>query len=252
MGCQDHHRRLQTGVHRPSGSVDDHQSHSTARCQEETGRPFEGGGRAPGKGCSISVASGAHPAGVLHHLPGTKEDRRLATYNKPLSAELVHQTKEVQNGNSGMHPQVNIKRSWVTSIDLKDAYLHIPIHPSHPRWLQFSLMGQAYAFRCLPFGLSTAPWVFTRVVLAVVAYLRHLEVHIFMYLDDWLVLSPSESMAKEHTQLVLQTTEHLGSIINRAKSHLTPTKRPSFLGATLDLVHGVVTPSQKRVDKLIS
>ena len=46
---------------------------------------------------------------------------------------------------------------WATSIDLKDAYLHVPIHSSNHRWLRFMVQGQAYAFRCLPFGLSTAP-----------------------------------------------------------------------------------------------
>ncbi len=88
--------------------------------------------------------------------------------------------------------------------------------------------------------------------MAVAAYLRRLGVHIFMYLDDWLVLSPSEEVAREHTQLVLQTAEYLGFIVNRAKSHLTPTQRPSYLGAELDLVRGIVTPSAERVDKLIS
>jgi hypothetical protein len=61
---------------------------------------------------------------------------------------------------------------WAVTIDLKDAYLHIPIHISHHRWLRFMIAGQAYAFGCLPFGLSTAPRVFTRVVKALGALLR--------------------------------------------------------------------------------
>ena len=49
-----------------------------------------------------------------------------------------------------------IRGRWATSIDLKDAYLHIPINQDHQRWLRFHIKDQAYAFRCLPFGLSTA------------------------------------------------------------------------------------------------
>ena len=46
---------------------------------------------------------------------------------------------------------------WATSIDLKDAYLHVPIHIGHREFLQFIYRGTTYQFGCLPFGLSTAP-----------------------------------------------------------------------------------------------
>ena len=45
-------------------------------------------------------------------------------------------------------------------IDLKDAYLHFPIHPSHLRFLAFRYKEVDYCFRALPFGLSMAPRVF--------------------------------------------------------------------------------------------
>ena len=50
---------------------------------------------------------------------------------------------------------------WAVSIDLKDAYLHVPIHPSSRKLLRFVVNGNIYQFRVLPFGLSTAPRVFT-------------------------------------------------------------------------------------------
>jgi hypothetical protein len=141
--------------------------------------------------------------------------------------------------------------SFATSIDLKDAYLHIPIHPSHHRWLRFSINGQCYAFRCLPFGLSTAPRVFTRVVMAVAAYLRRRGIQIFMYLDDWLVLAKTEAEAREKTQVVIQVAQDLGFVINQKKSHLVPTQTPLYLGAVLDLRNGIVVPSPERVATVI-
>ncbi|KAJ8039589.1 hypothetical protein HOLleu_17357 [Holothuria leucospilota] len=63
-------------------------------------------------------------------------------------------------------------RSWATSIELKDAYLHIPIHQSHHRYLAFRYKGIDYCFRALPFGLSTAPRVFTRVTRVILAFLQ--------------------------------------------------------------------------------
>ena len=140
---------------------------------------------------------------------------------------------------------------WATSLDLKDAYLHVPIYPSDQRWLRFMLQGQAYTFRCLPFGMSTAPRVFTRVVKAVGAVLREQGVQIFMYLDDWLILSKSRQSILQDTQLVIQTVSQLGFVINRDKSSLVLSQSPVFLGAQLDLVQGLVFPSLERVDNIL-
>ena len=49
---------------------------------------------------------------------------------------------------------------WATSIDLRDAYLHVPIFPGHQRFLAFQFLGETHRFTSLPFGLSTAPRVF--------------------------------------------------------------------------------------------
>ena len=46
---------------------------------------------------------------------------------------------------------------WVTSIDFKDAYFHIPIHSQSRKYMRFHIQGQSYQFKALPFGLSTAP-----------------------------------------------------------------------------------------------
>ena len=35
---------------------------------------------------------------------------------------------------------------WATSVDLTDAYLHIPVHPNDRKFLTFELEGKAYAF----------------------------------------------------------------------------------------------------------
>ena len=50
---------------------------------------------------------------------------------------------------------------WVTSIDFKDTYFHIPIQSQSRKYLHFHVQGQSYQFKVLPFGLSTAPMEFT-------------------------------------------------------------------------------------------
>ena len=44
---------------------------------------------------------------------------------------------------------------WVTSIDFKDTYFHIPIQEQSRKYLRFHVQGQTYQFKALPFGLST-------------------------------------------------------------------------------------------------
>lgn len=60
---------------------------------------------------------------------------------------------------------------WATSVPLPDAYtLHIPIHPKFQRFLASHYCGTDL-FSALPFRLTTAPRVYTRVTRSVLAYL---------------------------------------------------------------------------------
>ena len=136
---------------------------------------------------------------------------------------------------------------WATSVDLKDAYLHIPILPEDRRFLSFRLQGRTFCFRTLPFGLSTAPRVFTRVARVFGAYLRRLGIQIFLYLDDWLIVAETREAAARDTTRVVQEARNFGWIINLEKSDLQPSQTPTFLGAVLDFVQARARPTQERI-----
>ena len=137
---------------------------------------------------------------------------------------------------------------WATSLDLKDAYLHVPVHRDHRPWLGFIFEGQAYQFRSLPFGLSTAPRTFTRLTRVLEGFLRRMGISVFMYLDDWLILAPSRVQSLQDTSTVLQRTRALGWVVNPAKSFLTPSQRVTFLGAEIDLAAGRAVPTRARTE----
>ena len=88
---------------------------------------------------------------------------------------------------------------WVTSIDFKDAYFHIPIHPQSRKYLRFHLKGQSYQFKALPFGLSTAPMEFTMVAKEVKLIAQSKGIRIHQYLDNWLVRAKSYQDCLAHT-----------------------------------------------------
>ena len=135
---------------------------------------------------------------------------------------------------------------WATSIDLSDAYLHVPLHPDHRRFVTFAFEGTQYMFRALPFGLSTAPRVFTRITRVMAAYIRRRGIRIFMYLDDWLIVADDPVAAEAHTRWVLDLALRLGWLINPQKSELVPSQKPIFLGAVLDFTVGRIFPTLER------
>ena len=55
-------------------------------------------------------------------------------------------------------------QDWAVSLDLRDAYLHVPIHPVSRRLLGFQYQNRTFQYQVLPFGLRDSPWVFTRLI----------------------------------------------------------------------------------------
>ena len=92
---------------------------------------------------------------------------------------------------------------WVTSIDFKDAYLHIPIASQSRKYLRFHVDGQTYQFKALPFGLSTGPMEFTIVAKEVKLMALQKDIRIHQYLDDWLVRTRSHQTCLHHTQTLV-------------------------------------------------
>ena len=141
----------------------------------------------------------------------------------------------------------SMSETWAVSIDLRDAYFHVPVAPEHTRFLRFAYNGKAYEFLVLPFVLTTAPRVFTRIVRVIEAFLKVQGVDMHQYLDDWLLKNQSKSLVERQRDLTLFWVSKLGFLVNEGKSQLIPTQFPAFLGSTLDLIHMLVFPSERRV-----
>ena len=119
---------------------------------------------------------------------------------------------------------------WMASIDLKDAYFHIPILQDHWKYLRFLFEGRAFQFKVTPFGLSLAPMLFTRVLLVIIAWLRAQGVLVHVYLDDLLIVGATPPHVHQSLRLVLATLTYAGFIVNLKKSDLTPVQDLVYIG----------------------
>ncbi|XP_049322641.1 uncharacterized protein LOC125782478 [Astyanax mexicanus] len=137
---------------------------------------------------------------------------------------------------------------WFTTIDLKDAYFHIPIYPPHRKFLRFAFQGRTYEYMVLPFGLSLSPRVFVKCTEAAIGPLRANGIRLATYLDDWLLAAKSKEEAVTHTEYLMRHLSWLGFQINLAKSVLNPSQSVTFIGLSLDSVAMRARLSPDRVE----
>lgn len=81
----------------------------------------------------------------------------------------------------------------------------------------------------MPYGLSVAPRIFTKIMKEVMAFLRRQGHKSVIYLDDILCIGDSFEECTQNVHETLRLLQCLGFVINHDKSSLTPTKVCTFL-----------------------
>jgi hypothetical protein len=142
---------------------------------------------------------------------------------------------------------------WMVTLDLRAGYHHVDMALTALPYLAFSWRGTTYTFLCLPFGLATAPWAFTKITRRLVSYFRGLGVPGLGYIDDFLFAAPSCDRATYLVHsLILPTFQAAGLQLSEEKCQLIPATSRCFLGVVVDTARGsFLIPSDKR-DKLLT
>jgi hypothetical protein len=123
---------------------------------------------------------------------------------------------------------------FFVKIDLKDAYLTVPVHPEDRKFFRILWGGVLYQFRCLAFGLSSAPWIFTKILKPIVNFLRRQGLRLIIYLDDILILNSNAEGAGRDYLFAVSILEKCGFLINLEKSVGTPEQVIEYLGLIID------------------
>ena len=143
------------------------------------------------------------------------------------------------------------KDMFMTSIDLKDAYYSVPIWESHRKYLSFQWEGSYFQFQVLPFGLTSAPRVFTKILKPVFAKMRQEGFIVLGYIDDSLIMADSYEQCVKGTERLTQLLTQLGFSLNYQKSVLVPEKQIKFLGYNINSKDMTVFPTLKKREKAL-
>ena len=128
---------------------------------------------------------------------------------------------------------------YLFKFDIRKGYHHVDIFPDHQLFLGFSWdiggIDLYFVFTVLPFGLSTAPAVFTKVLRPLVSHWHQNGIKIAVYLDDGFGLGHSLEEVNVQSNKVRDTLELSGFLANKEKSVWKPSRCLTWLGVTLDL-----------------
>ena len=94
------------------------------------------------------------------------------------------------------------------SVDLKDAYYSVPVHPSE-KYLRFVFGILLYQYICLPNGLASAFCVFTKLLKQIFSYLSAKGYISLYYLDDTLLIGHDIPSFKSNIEVTSDTLEKL-------------------------------------------
>ena len=125
------------------------------------------------------------------------------------------------------------KGCFMATLDLKDAYYLIAVHNSYRKFLRFQFGEKLFQFTCLPFGLCSAPFVFTKLLKPVMFLLRKKGLRSVVYLDEFLLLGNNYNDCFDNIDCTRNLLEALGFIMNDEKC-TKPSKICKFLGFVFD------------------
>ena len=125
------------------------------------------------------------------------------------------------------------QRLFVFSFDLKSGYHHVDIFPEHRKYLAFSwdFHTRYFQLTALPFGLSSAPFIFTKLLKPLETHWRSRGIPIAIFFDDEVGARASLGVAKYNSSLVrsdlsfsgfqIIPTSLIGSPINNFRGSTT-------------------------------
>jgi long-subunit acyl-CoA synthetase (AMP-forming) len=100
----------------------------------------------------------------------------------------------------------------MAKVDISNAFLHVMLHPRVRGYFRFTWKGKCYRFKAMPFGLSSAPRILTKIMKEVVAHLRAQGFRLAFYIDDIIIFATSAADCRQQARFRSQRSKvHSGA-----------------------------------------
>ena len=144
------------------------------------------------------------------------------------------------------------KGSLMAKLDIKQAYRNVPVCPDDRILLGMAWEGRVYIDKTLPFGLRSAPMLFSAIAEALAWIMRKEGASIvFNYIDDYFTLGkPNSSECRKNLSAMIETCNKAGFPVEESKL-LGPVTCIPFLGLELDSVTLQIRLPQEKLTRLL-
>ena len=148
------------------------------------------------------------------------------------------------------------KGDYMASFDLRSGYHHIFIHEDFQQYLGFAWtfpdgVTRYYVFTVLPFGLTSASYIFTKLLRPICKFWRASGRRCVIYLDDGFLLDSSHAGALNFCSQAQRTLVDAGLSVNLEKSSLFPSQCLEWLGILIDSSAMLFRTPQRKIEKLL-
>ena len=142
---------------------------------------------------------------------------------------------------------------YMCTFDLRSAYQHISITHEHKTYLGFSHFDGTrkvyYSYEVLPFGISTAGFIFTKLLRVLVQHWRSMGIQIILYLDDGILAADTPEACKRASEKRRSDLNDLGFLLADEKCVWEPKQIAIWLGHVLDTTSSQIRITEDRIIK---
>ena len=149
------------------------------------------------------------------------------------------------------------RREVFFPLTLSLGYHHVDIYSPHQTILGFSSVVEGiqkyFCFTVLPFGLSSSPYIFTKLLRPLVKFWRFNGVTIVVYIDDGIGISNDYDYETALTQskFVRETLLKAGFVPSIEKSNWLPSFLVEWLGIQVNTNRGILFIPLRRIESLL-
>ena len=169
------------------------------------------------------------------------DDIRIAVDYRSLNNKIVKDREPISNSQAIFSNLSSCK--YFTSIDLKNGFWQIPLDKDCRKYTAFITEFGLFQFKVLPFGISTGPAIFSRLMRKVFANTEH----VYTFLDDILVATVDLETHVQTIDKVFSLLNDANLKINIKKCHFCA-ESIDFLGQTLS--SDVIQPQRDKLDAI--